>query len=190
MAAKKKSSSRKKKYQVHFLSERDAQMVGEELDKIAQANQINSINHLDPEMVFKTIENNPRHPLWRVYEKNKDKAARKHWLEYTRRLITGVRVVIANVSKRPKVEPAYYSAEAPVRKNGSTVVRRTHIASSDVLANDPIFLSALSGKLRRFVSVLRELEQLASRRPTPPDVMQLLQDVRAAVSACSIANGL
>lgn len=165
-------------------------MVGEELEKIARANQINNINHLDAEMVFKTIENDPKHPLWKVYEKNKDKAARKHWLEFTRKLITSVRVVVVQLKARPRFEPVYISAEAPVRKNGSAVLRRSHIAAPDVLANDPIFLSALSGKLRRLVGVLRELEQLAARRPTPPDVLQFLQDVRAAVSACSYTNGL
>lgn len=189
MAAK-KGAKIARRFVAPFLSEPDSQMVGEELEKIALAQRVNNIRHLDPEMVFKIIENTPSHPLWKVYEKNKNKAARKHWVDFTRKLITGIRVVTIDAKKRRTFQPVYISAEAPVKTPGSAATRRTRVFASDVLSNDPIFLSAVSGKLRRLVGVLKELEHLTARRPTPPDVQQFLGDVRAAVSSCSLTCNL
>lgn len=185
MAAKKKAPVLAKRFVVPFLPEDKGQMVGEELEKIARANKINNIHHLDREMVVQVIEKNPKHRLRSIYENDPLKARRKHWLEFTAKLISGVRIITVNIGKKQHFEPMFVSAQAPVKQQGSRALRRSHVFRPDALAQDPIFLSAIGSKLRRLVGVLKELEHLTAARPSPPDVQQLLLDIRTSVDSCT-----
>jgi hypothetical protein len=187
MPTKKKATPRlAKRFIVPFLSESLGQLAGEELEKIAIANKINNIQHLNKEMVLDEVLKNPKHRLRAAgYIWDVKKAARRNWLDHTQKLISGVRSFTVNISKKKIFEPMFVSAQAPVRQQGSQALRQSHIFRPDMLASDPIFLSALGSKLRRFVGVLKELEHLTASRPAPPDVAQLLLDVRTSVDNCA-----
>jgi hypothetical protein len=162
----------------------DGQLVGEQLMRMAQARQINNIHYLDPEEVFEEVERNPEHPLRKVFDWNDQSAARTQRIDYTRRLITTVRVIVAHVKAGPRItEPLFVTAKAPVVQPGSPALRRSHILSNDMLANDPAFASVVSRYTRQMLNELNKLEHLARSRPLPAEVQQLITDVRAAANA-------
>ena len=163
-----------------WLSDELVQLAGRELKKIAQKNKINNVRHLRAADVFAIIEADPNHPLRALYDWDLQKAARSHWIDQTRKIIAGLRYVTVSLPDRGQIDPVFYSAEAPVKAEGKEATERTYVLRSDVLEQDPIFMSALGSKLRRLSDVLREIEHLAAARSVPDEVDTLLGELREA----------
>lgn len=178
------------RFVVPFLSENDAQMVGAELEKSAQANQVNGIRHLDPEVVFHEVETTRKHPFRNLAGMNwgDDRtAARKHRIEYIRKLISSVQVVVVSSKKRKTYEACFVGAKAAVKEQGSSALRRSNIVRHDMLQHDPAFISYVNTQCRRILGPLAKLENTASARPLPPEVQQFVTSVRAAANASGFA---
>ena len=154
------------------------QIIGEELQKIADAHRVNGIGALDKHLVFEAVEADPNHPLRRFYDWDEGKAARKHWLEHSHRLIRSVHVVYVNVGKRPKFSPMFVSAETKIA-TGET--KRMQVVSTDALANDPIFMSAVGGQIRQIYNAVAQLEAFTSSRGAPSEIVQLRVALREAL---------
>lgn len=73
-------------------SDEDVQLIGAELLKIAAANRVLDVRLLDKKIVFAAIEADPKHPLRRFYDWDVKSAARKHWINWTAKLIASVRI--------------------------------------------------------------------------------------------------
>lgn len=195
MAARRRHSKKApprlaKTYVVPFLDEDDAQMVGIELEKAAQAHQVNGIRHLDAEVIYDDVEKNKKHPFRRLagLKWNDDiEAARRYRVGYIGKLISSVQVTVVTSNKRKTYESVYVSANAPVVKQGSQATRRSHINRHDAFSNDPAFTSYVNTQCKRIIQPLEKLEHTATSRPLPPEVQQFVMSVRAAANAAGLA---
>jgi hypothetical protein len=163
----------------------DAKIIGEELLKIAEANRVADIRLLDKKLVFAAVEADPEHPLRRFYDWDVKRAARKHWLEWTEKLIASVRIEW-KIGKFTKTLPITLSAEVPRMKHGTS---RQRVLTEDVLMDDPMFASAVGLRLRNIDSALAQLETLTSCRKTPQAINELLERLRAALDTYKAAIG-
>jgi hypothetical protein len=158
-------------------SDEDAQLIGAELLKIAEANRIDDVRLLDKKIVFAVVEADPNHPLRKFYDWDVKKAARKHWVEWTQKLIMSVRIEY-KIGKFTRPLPITLAAELPRLKFGAT---RRRVLTADAMMNDPIFASAVGLRLRNIDQNLAQLESLiAAHEGGPPGVERLLEAMRSA----------
>jgi hypothetical protein len=182
-----KRAPTKTKYRFRLIQDESlAQLAGVELTKLAEQLKVNDIRQLDAATVCDIVLNDKKHPLrklpiWGDFDTKT--AARKHWIETTRRLISGIQIVTYHVGKREHVSPMFVSAEAPTKKEGSRATRRSHVMTADSLAHDPVFMSAVGTKLRTIFHTLQSLEQYTSARQVPENLSELLATIREAVDA-------
>jgi hypothetical protein len=139
-------------------SDEDIQLIGAELLKIAEANRIRDVRLLDKKIVFAAIEVDPNHPLRRFYDWDIKKAARKHWVEWTHKLIMSVRIEWA-IGKFTRPLPITLSADVPRLQYGAT---RKRVLTQDALLSNPIFASAVGIRLRSLDQQLAQLEALVA----------------------------
>jgi hypothetical protein len=159
---------------------KDAPLIGEALQQIADENRVNNIRSLSPEMVFGIIETDPNHPLrthgnynWSIKE-----AARAHWIDHTALLIRSIHVVVVQAGRRDTRHPMFVIADAPTHRNGGVINRRTRVLHEDALENDPVFMSAISVHIRRIHNALAQLENLTSCRRPPAAIARLVMGLR------------
>src|SRR5258708_29495091 len=110
MAAKKKTPKTQSAQQARIgeryvcpgLSDADAQSAGPALRGIAEKHKVNDIRSLTGEIVWAEIEADRHHPLRQLanYNVSQHDAARAHFVEVTRRLISGIRIVTVDLPKR------------------------------------------------------------------------------------------
>lgn len=156
-------------------SDEDIPLIGAELLKIAEANRIDDIRLLDKRIVFAALEADPNHPLWQFYDRDVKSAARKHWIEWTHKLIMSVRVEYA-IGKFTRPLPITLSADLPRAKHGTT---RKRVLTQDAMLNDPVFASAVGIRLRGLDQQLTQLEGLvAAHGGGPIGVEDLLTGLR------------
>lgn len=158
-------------------SDEDVQLIGAELLKIAAANRVLDVRLLDKKIVFAAIEADPKHPLRRFYDWDVKSAARKHWINWTAKLIASVRIEW-KIGKFTRPLPLTISAEIPRLRYGAT---RKRVLTEDALADDPIFASAVGFRLRNIDTLLSGLETLLACRDKSPDVglKRLIAGLRA-----------
>jgi len=174
------------RFVVPFLSEADAQIVGTELEQIAQAQQVNGIRHLDADATFALVESNRRHPMRHLFDWNDKSAARKQRVAYMGKLIMSVRIVRVTVAKAKTYAPMYISAQASVVRQGSIATRRTHVMTPDAYTHDPAFASLVNASVGRLMNELKKLEHTANARPLPANIQQFIDDVRASANTNNI----
>ena len=158
------------------ISDEDAQIIGEELLRIAEAHKVDGIRSLDKHLVFAEVENDPNHPLRRFYNWNEREAARLHWVDRTALLIRSVRVVTIE-ARVERHEPMFVRADVCTPEQP----KRTKVLRDDVLANDPIFASAIGYQVRSIENALRQLEGLTSGREPPKNIAALRDALRDAI---------
>lgn len=158
-------------------SDEDIQLIGAELLKIARAYRVEDVSLLDAKMVFAVVKADPKHPLRRFYDWNTKRAAEKHWVAWTRKLIVSVRIEV-KVGPFTRPIPITLSAELPRLKHGA---RRRRILAEDVLKSDSLFASAADFRLRTIESNIAQLEMLVDVRGgrVHPKVKRLLEVIRA-----------
>lgn len=157
-------------------SDEDIQLIGAELLKIARANRVQDVRLLDKELVFAAIEADPEHPLRRFYDWNVKRAARKHWLQHTHRIILSVRIEW-KVGRFTRPLPITLSAELPRLKHGT---KRKRVLTEDAMKSDPLFASAIDFRLRDIDTKIALAETLvAVRGKAPPGVAPMLKGLRA-----------
>jgi hypothetical protein len=162
-------------------SDEDAQIIGEALQKIAEANRIGDIRTLDKKIVFKEVERDPKHPLRKFYDWDVRSAARKHWIDHTALIIRSIRVEIRVGRNFPaKRIQVYESAEVPRLDHQP---QRKRVLIDDVLTNDPIFADAIGRRIRRIDTEIQGLETLTSCRKTSAPIARFLESIRSAMDA-------
>ncbi len=161
-------------------SEKDAQIIGAALQKIAEANRVSDVRCLDKHLVYEAVEADEAHPLRPFYDWNNATAARKFRLEQTARMIRSVRTVTVSMGVRESFAPMFVAAEVADRKG---VLHRSMVIRADSLASDPVFMSALGGKIRMTRDALNGLSAYAAAGSPPADVARLVQALRAAFDA-------
>lgn len=168
-------------------SDEDMGIIGPELRKIADENRVDELRSLDRRLVVETLEKDPDHPLWTAgrFDRDYKSAARKHWLAHAGLMIRSVRVVVVDLSGRPKTRPSpgYFFVPAEVRtREQNGIARRSHVVAEDVLRDDPAFASALGAQVRIITGALQRLEHMTSMRDRVPSEVVLLRDrMRASV---------
>jgi hypothetical protein len=157
-------------------SDEDIQLIGAELLKIAQANRIQDVCLLSKEIVFAAVEADPDHPLRRFYDWDVKRAARKHWIAWTQKIILSVRIEW-KIGKYTHPVPITLSAELPRLKHGGG---RKRVLTEDAMKSDPIFASAIDYRLRTVDSNIAQIEMLISVRGgrAHPKVRRLLEVMR------------
>lgn len=173
------------------LTNAQAQLVGEEFFKIAQANAVDDVRALDKKILWETLEaqgirDNPNHPLRAVYDLNVEAAAKKHWIDHTGKLMRSIRyeVVRGGICH---LEPVWIVATIPP---GATrhQPQRAHVLREDLLSSDPMFVSALGRNIRGIQSALMQLEVLTNARPNPPeDIADLVRALREVMTSYEIS---
>lgn len=156
-------------------SDEDIQLIGVELLKIAEANRVRDVHLLDKKIVFAAVEADPNHPLRQFYDWDVKKAARKHWVEWTHKLIMAVRVEWT-IGKFTHPLPITLSADVPRLQYGAT---RKRVLTQDALLSNPVMASAVGIRLRGIDQQLSQLEALiAAYGGTPLGVESLLKGLR------------
>jgi len=159
-------------------SDEDIHLIGAELLKIAEANRIGNLRLLNKKIVFAAIEADPKHPLRQFYDWDIKRAARKHWLDWTAKLIASVRIEW-KIGKFTRPLPITLSAEIPKLKQGAA---RKRVLTVDALADDPVFASAVGFRLRSIDTALSQIETLIACRKKAPgaDLKSLIVGLRGA----------
>jgi hypothetical protein len=159
-------------------SDESIQLIGRELLKIARANRVKDVRVLDKELVFAAIEADPKHPLRQFYDWDVKRAARKHWLAWTQKMILSVRIEY-KVGRFTRPLPITLSAELPRLKHGS---KRRRVLTEDALKNDPVFVSAVGFRFRDIDTKISQLEMLIGARGwAPPGMGEALKKMRATI---------
>lgn len=167
------------------LDEREAQIAGRELRKIAEAHQVGDIRALDKRLVFEVIEADPKHPMraLRAYGGwDKDDAARRHWIDVTGKIIAGLRIIRLNLKgKVVDVRPQFLYVPPPEVRKGEER-SRSRVLAEDVYAHNPQYVSALAAQVKLIDSAVKRLEHIVSNGPAPVEVGTLSHDLRAALT--------
>lgn len=163
-------------------SNKQAAIIGAELQRIAEENRVDDIRSLDKHLVFEAVERDPRHPLRQFYNWNESEAARAHWIERTGLLIRSVRIVTVNLGKMSKPMPMFLYDPNHMKRSPTERTRRGHVLTEDAMLNDPVFASAVSAQIRALELTLDRLEQTTSMRSSPVGVAELRDEVRVAMN--------
>lgn len=160
------------------ITDEQAAIVGPELLKIALENKVDDVLMLDKKLVYSYLQKNPDHILWTAgnYERDPHKAAEKHWLDHTGKLLRSIRYERFEGKVRV-LEPVWIVANVPPGKVHQQP-RRGHVLRQDVLSKDPIFVSALGAMIRQARHVVGQLEGLTASRETPGNLLQLVRGLR------------
>jgi len=164
------------------ISDEDAAVIGPALEDIASRNAVDNIRSLDKHLVLETVEGDPKHPLRKFYNWNKSEAARAHWLQRTGDLIRSIRIVQVQMGRRQAPTPVFLHVPDHSRRARDEPRRRSSVLVQDVLANDPVYASALSAQIRIIIQALERLEHVTSLRATAPEVVRLRDSIRAAIT--------
>jgi hypothetical protein len=161
----------------------DAELVGRELRKLADANEVDDVRALDKRAVFEAIYSDPAHPLRRLYGDFADEAgaARRHWIDLTGKMLSSIRVQVVRLGTHEfeAPRPMFVHVEAHVRETGGSLIRRTRVLTEDALRNDPTFVSAAGLRVRAMMDSLGALEALVSwRRELVPELVELCAGLR------------
>lgn len=163
-------------------SDRDAAVIGRELARIADDNAVENIRALDVRLVLDEAKRKTS-PLHKFYVWDRDAAAEAYYLAFTGRMIRSIRVVI-KTGRLETREPLFVTSRSVPRHNdrGKVVRRTAQVRRDDLLANDPLFMSAIGMHIRRVVDAVNTLERLTASRDAPAAVTSL---VASLVSACA-----
>jgi hypothetical protein len=159
-------------------SKEDARLIGRELQKIADAQGVQHFRELNERVVFETIEADKEHPLRRFYDWNMRDAARRHWIECTRKLIRSVQMMYTGLRREVQLPMTTVCMVPRTTGNGGTYQAR--ILSEDALRGDPQFVSTLARIIRRNERTLRELETWTECAKAPADIVELRDGLREA----------
>lgn len=164
------------------ITDEDAPIIGQELDRLAEIHRIGSSRALDPRIVWDDVKRDKTSVLRKYYNWNKDQAAEAHWLDRTRQIMRSVRVVEVEVGspRERRVAPWEY-AEVSVQTPKGVMTRRTHVDRRDLLRNDPAFMSALGFHLKRITDSLTKFEDLVSSRDSPGRYVTVAQGLRTVL---------
>lgn len=157
---------------------KDAPIIGEALQRIADANRVDDIRSLSPRSVFELVKLDPEHPLRPYYNWNVKEAAEAHWIAHTSLLIRSIHVIEVNAGRRDVRHPMFVVADAPIRGGGN---KRSRVLHEDVIANDPVFMSAISVHVRRIQQAVAQLEKLISCRRAPTDIEEMCAGHREVI---------
>lgn len=169
-------------------ADEDTPLVARELAKIASASKQHpgDVRSLDPTEVYEIVRADPTHPLRKLYGdfQDVDSAARSHWINLTKAIIRGVRVVYAQVSGPKRIEPMFVSADVamPTASGGKRMQRR-RVMREDALRNDPIFASTVGSAIRRIEDAVRYLEHLTAERAPDESTNLLKRDLRDSLDS-------
>ena len=162
------------------ISSKDAEIIGAELRKIAEAHACNNIRQLDKHVVMEEVERDRNSPLRNYLEWDDKKAGKAYRLQQMGQLIRSIRIVPIKIPKGAMVvpQPMFFSAENVPRYQGDKVIRhRAQVLSEDALNNDPIFMSILGQHIRRMMDSFKALERVSSAR-APEEIQDLVATLR------------
>lgn len=167
--------------------EEDAQTLYRELQKIAESLGVDDVMLLDKHRVYDVVESDPQHPMRGLgYDWDDASAARKQRVEWTGRLIAGLRVIpLAGPAKKIDAQPVYYYADNVVTPTGE--FRRGHVHRDQLSKNDPVFVSTVNQQIKQLRYVAARLGHAlaanAARRATWPAPWDLHAEVMRAIEA-------
>lgn len=164
-------------------TDKQAEVIGRALAKIAESCKVDDIRSLNKHVVFAAIKADPKHPLRKFYNWNVHEAARAHWLDRTLTLIRSVQIIYLDMPEIGEPQPMFVTADkVPVMRGDKFLRQRAQVLRSDLLRNDPIFMSAIGRMIRALTSSLKRLEALTSSRQAPREVKNLIHSVRSAIN--------
>jgi hypothetical protein len=130
------------------------QKLGEAIEKIGKRNN----GKIDPEMLWREAQGNPKHPAYIHYEWDVQKAAESHWTDTSRRIIRAI--VPLDAEGEEMAIPAFISANT----GGGVGYRHyTEVMESDQLRKTILDaaereLLAFQQRYRRFKELFASLE--------------------------------
>jgi hypothetical protein len=135
-------------------SKADPQKIGEALQKIAARNN----GEIEPAMLWRDAKGNPKHPAYKHFEWDVQKAAEAHWTDTARRIIRAI--VPLDDEGQEKPMPAFISVNA----GGGTSYRTSEEVMDSpqlrklVLEQAERDLLAFQQRHRRFTELFQALE--------------------------------
>jgi hypothetical protein len=170
------------------ISDDDAQVIGLELMKIAEANKIGDVRQLTKHLIWAALKADPAHPLWEFCPKRDTaSAAEAFWLAWSGKLINYVRVIVIQ-GKIPTYKPLFvYTETSGVQARTS---RRAHVLREDALSHGPEFASAFGFQVRAIINSVDRISWCIGDREPPENIAILHAELRAALERYqeSLAN--
>jgi hypothetical protein len=136
-------------------SKADPQKLGEAIQKIASRNN----GQIEPDMLWKDAKDNPKHPAYKHFEWDVQRAAEAHWTSTARRLIRAIVPLDDEGHEMPI--PAFISVNA----GGGTSYRTSQEVMDSpqlrklVLEQAERDLLAFQQRHRRFAELFQSLEE-------------------------------
>lgn len=163
----------------------DAEVIGPELVKIAEANRVGDIRSLDKKLVFEVVEADEHHPLRQFYDWDDERMARQARLERTALMIRSIRILTPSLPElsRPSPLVLFDPDHVQRRSNAPEARRRSHVLIQDVVNDDPTFISSLTAQIVRIRQGVERLDHVAALRKTPMPIRRLVSDLAAAFAA-------
>jgi hypothetical protein len=161
------------------ISDADAQVIGLELLKIAEANRIGDVRQLTKHVIWAALRDNPAHPLWQFCpKKDVDEAAQAYWLAWAGKLINYVRVIVVQ-GKAPVFRPMFiYTETSGVQTRTS---RRAHVLREDALSHGPEFASAFGFQVRAIINAVDRIAWCIGDRDPPENIARLYAGLRSCI---------
>lgn len=163
----------------------DTDLVGTELMKLAAEFGVDEIDSLDPEQTYERIRSDPKHPLRRFYDfDDVEKAARAHWIDFTKRLLNSVSYITVDMKKTDDPIPLFVYGVAPIRKDdGTSSIAKRRMVSNQMLKNDAAFISSVGEKIRIVRAAVSGLEWvIRTKKSAVPLVAELHEKLERALT--------
>jgi hypothetical protein len=170
------------------ISDDDAQIIGVELMKIAEANKIGDVRQLTKHVIWAALKDDPTHPLWDFCPKRDvASAAEAFWLSWSGKLINYVRVIVIQ-GKVPTFKPMFIFTETSGVQTRTS--RRAHVLREDALVHGPEFASAFGFQVRAVINATERMAWCLGDREPPENIAILYADLRAALERYQVSLAL
>jgi hypothetical protein len=158
------------------ISDADAQVIGQELLKIAEANKVGDLRQLSKRIIWAELKNDSSHPLWQFCpRRDVQSAAEAYWTDWCGRIINWVRVTVIQ-GKITYYKPIAVSVETSGIQTRPS--RRVHVLREDVLTHDPEFASAMGFQIRAVQHAVNRMAWSIGERELPPNMADLYAGLR------------
>lgn len=170
------------------ISDDDAQVIGMELMKIAEANKIGDVRQLTKKIIYAELKANPNHPLWQFCpRRDTASAAEQYWTDWCGKIINYVRVIVIQ-GKIPTYKPLFIFTETSGTQPRTT--RRAHVLRQDALDHGPEFASAFGFQVRAIINAVDRISWCIGGREPPENIAILHAELRAALERYQESLGM
>lgn len=171
-----------------------AQVIGEELARIAEENNVDDVRSLDERLVYGSVKRDVKagrpNRLKAFYNWDDEVEADKRRLEVTKLMIRCIRPVridnVAGLNRTLSELPAYTSITLPPGRREATTAAgkqlRKRVLTPDVMKSDPLFANAIGRKIREVRRTVADFSSyVRAKEGAPPEMVELADALERAL---------